>query len=113
MKKYKHIKRFNESDESHNISDTSNLFDSDNYDTVFSLDVSFIIEYLLQELNLYCDDNNIVLTKSEVQKIIDDFKKKLDPRYEAYYNEGDHYESLSDSSSDEFFKEIIDSVKNK
>ena len=111
MKDLKHIKRFNESDENLNISDVSNRFDSDTYDTVFSLDVSFIIDYLLEDLKLYCNDNNIILTKTEIQKIIDNFKKNFDPRNEGYYSEGDHYESLSDNYSDEFFKKIIDNVK--
>ena len=115
MKKRKHIKTFEDKASEFNIDSSTddNIFDIDKYDTILTIDVSNHIDILLEDLQSYCEDNNITLDDIAIGKIISIFKEKLDFRNKAYYTETDHYESLTNDSSDKFFEDIIDKAKDR
>ena len=85
-------------------------FSSENYDTILKEDISEIIQFFLEDLEAYCIDNDVILSKKDIQRLIENFKERALPSNEPYYSEKDRYEEIilgTDYSEGEFIEELL------
>ena len=89
-----------------------NNYKVEKYNTMIKKDISNLIVYFLEDLMAYNLDNEIFMSKKQIQKAIDKFKEEYLPcDYERYYSESDEYERITDSSNITYFKEIVEYTK--
>ena len=119
MKKINNIKNFGEFNENLNISDVRNRlnesYNSSNYNTIVQEDILSIIDFFLEDLYQYNEENDITMNDNEIQKCIDLFKEDY-VKKDDYYSEKEHYEKIvldSKLQSDDYFNDIINRSINK
>jgi hypothetical protein len=83
------------------------LYNVMNYNTIIKEDISEMIIFFLEGLQNFNEEHNIIMSKTDIQKAINNFKKSYPPNNIRYYSIKEHYETITDSSSNNFFQDIV------
>ena len=81
-------------------------YDVTNFDTIVKENISEMIKFFLEDLENFNEENDIKMTKKNIQNAINKLKEKYKRTDDSYYSFKEHYEEITEDASDEFFEEL-------